>query len=57
MSQVWWDGISDFQTANKHILLALGVDRTARDDDKFIGISSMFPSYVGPVSPCALHIV
>jgi len=24
---------------------------------KFIGISSMFPSYIGPVSPCALHIV
>ena len=39
--------------ANKHVRLALGVNCTTRDAVKvtFTGVLSMFPCYIGLVSP------
>ena len=40
-----------FNNPNKHVLLALGVDRTAKNTvkAKFTAVQSMFPCYIGLV--------
>ena len=45
--------VSDIQNVNKHVLLALGVDCTAKDATKvkFTRVPSMFPWYIGLVLP------
>ena len=49
MMQVWRNGIFDVKKCNKHILLAVGVDCTARDTVKvkFTGVRPSILHYIG----------